>query len=369
MISTNPKILYVVSQLGQGGAEQQLYYVLKYLKPNATILSLAQGGHWLKPFEELGYRVIQLPRSGSYDPSRLVNVMKVIRQEKPDIVHLWMDGVPGAYGRLATLLLRFPRTIVGIRNHPARDPSWYSRLTRALLNRHIRFFNSNATSSMEYLIAHDGVPRKKSVYIPNGIELYRFAPRENADAKDMLPEGWRDKVVIGTVGALAARKSPDVYMRVIRRVIDENPNVRFAHAGDGPLREGIHALSKELKLDDHLVFLGSRGDVPNVLRALDVFVMTSSNEGTPNAAMEAMATRLPCVVTDIGDCKELVLEGKTGFVAPVGDVDCLAQHMLRLAGDATLRDQLGRAGYERIQGYDVNSMAEQFRKLYQDVLA
>jgi glycosyltransferase involved in cell wall biosynthesis len=368
-VPANPKILYIVSQLGQGGAEQQLYYLLKYLKPDATVLSLAPGGYWLKPFQELGYKVVELQRSGSFDLSRLQNVMRVIREERPDVVHLWMDGVPGAYGRLSTLLLRFRPTIVGIRSHPERDPSWYSRLTRLWLNRYITLFVSNAVSSQEYMVQHDQVPAPRSRFIPNGIELFRFSPREDASARALLPEDWRDKVIVGSVGALAHRKAPDVLVRVARAVIDQNPDVRFVHAGDGPLRESIHQMVRELGVDSHILFLGSRSDVPDVLRSLDILLMTSSNEGTPNAVMEAMATALPCVVTDTGDCKTVVQHGETGFVAPVGDVNCLAEYTVKLANDPHLRTQMGRAGYERVQSYRVQEMAKQYQALYQDALA
>ena len=367
-ISDHPKILYIVSQLGQGGAEQQLYYLLKYLQPNATILSLAPGGYWLRPFQDLGYTVIELQRAGSFDPSRLRSVMRVIREQKPDIVHLWMDGVPGAYGRLSTILRRYRPTIVGIRNHPTRDPAWYSWLTRTLLNRYVQMFTSNAVSSQEYLVNHDRVPRHKSRYIPNGIELDRFAPPTSPDARGLLPEDWRQHIIVGTVGALAERKSPDIFVRVARRVVDQNPDICFVHAGDGHLREGVKALSSELGLDSNILFLGSRTDVPDVLRSFDIFLMTSSNEGTPNAAMEAMATALPCIVTDIGDCKDLVLHGQTGYVAPVGDVERLAEHVLSLAADSQHRQQMGQAGYRCIQAYDVLKMANQYQDLYQELL-
>jgi glycosyltransferase involved in cell wall biosynthesis len=359
--------LYVVSQLGQGGAEQQLYYVLKYLKPNATIVSLAPGGHWLKPYRELGYTVIELQRSGSFDLSRLTGVKRAIREQQPDIVHLWMDGVPGAYGRLATLLRRRP-TIVGIRSHPVRDPGWYSRLTRLWLNRHVTVFVSNAVSSQQYLVQHNHVPAAKSRFIPNGIELNRFAPRTADSKPDLLPEDWRDKIIVGTVGALARRKSPEVYVRVARKVIDQNPNVRFLHAGDGPLRESVENLVHELGLEPYIRFMGSQSDIPNVLRTLDILLMTSSNEGTPNAVMEAMATALPCVVTDIGDCKTLVMENQAGFVAPIDDIQCLVDYTLRLVRDKSLRQSMGRAGYEHIQSYAVQKMAQQYGDLYREVM-
>ncbi|MBZ0294178.1 MAG: glycosyltransferase [Anaerolineae bacterium] len=368
MTPDRPKILYIVSQLGQGGAEQQLYYVLKHLKPNATVVSLASGGYWLKPYQELGYRVIELQRTGSFDVSRLTGVIRAIREQQPDIVHQWMDGIPGIYGRLATFFQRRP-TIVGLRTHPVRDPGWYSRLTRLWLNRHITMFVSNAVSSQQYLVDHDHVPAGKSRFIPNGIELNRFAPRKAVELPALLPEDWHDKVVVGTIGALARRKAPEVFVQVARKIIDQNPNVRFLHAGDGPLREAVEQQVRELNLEPYMHFLGSRSDVPEVLRALDILLMTSRNEGTPNAVMEAMATALPCVVTDIGDCKALVVEGATGFVAPIGDVNCLTDYVMRLVNDPNLRQSMGRAGYDRIQNYDVQKMAQQYGDLYQEVFS
>lgn len=363
-----PNILYIVSQLGQGGAEHQLYNLLKYLKPNATLLSLAPGGYWLKPIQALGYRVIELQRSGSYDARRLWGVLQVIRSQQPDIVHLFMDGVPGAYGRIATLLLRHPRVVVGMRSHPTRDPNWYASLTRVALNRHISMFISNAVSSQDYLVEHDGVPRHKSRFVPNGIELERFYPGSDPESRALLLDDWRDKVVVGTVGSFSPAKSPEVYMRVIRRVLDQNPNVRFIHAGGGKLREQIEQISRELKIDSCIQFLGPRSDVPDVLRALDIFILSSSSEGTPNVVMEAMATALPCVVTDVGDCRDVVEHGQTGFVAPIGDVEALANHILCLAQDSELRRAQGKAGYDRIQPFDVHKMAKQYQDLYRELM-
>ncbi|MBI5668001.1 MAG: glycosyltransferase [Chloroflexi bacterium] len=363
-----PRVLYIVSQLGQGGAEQQLYYLLKYLKPNGTLLSLAPGGYWLNPIRELGYPVIELRRYGSYDVRRLWAVMQVIRKQQPDIVHLFMDGVPGAYGRIATLLLRHPRVVVGIRNHPARDPYWYSLLTRVGLNHHITLFISNAISSQKYLVEHDHVPEHKSCFVPNGIELERFFPARDSIARSLLPEDWGDKVIVGTVGRLSSSKSPETFLQVARRVLDRNPTVRFLHAGDGPLREQVEHLRHALNLDGCVQFLGSRSDVPEILRTLDIFVLTSSNEGTPNVVMEAMATALPCVVTDTGDCKEIVTHGQTGFVAAVNDVEALTEHILCLANDAQLRRAYGAAGCQRIQAFGVQQMAEQYQQLYHEVM-
>jgi glycosyltransferase involved in cell wall biosynthesis len=367
--ASKPLVLYVVSQLGQGGAEQQLYYVLKYLKPNAKVLSLAPGGYWAQPIRELGYEVIELARAGSFDLNRLQAVTRWIRTLRPDILHLFMDGVPGAYGRLGAWLTRHPRLIVGMRNHPARDPGWYTWMRRLWLDRPAAIIVSNARQCQEYLIEQDKLPAHKARFIPNGLELDRFLPDSSADRKSFLPADWQDKVIVGTIGALANRKSPETFVQVAACILKECEHVRFIHAGDGPLKGMVENLSQELGISDSILFLGSRSDAPDILRAMDIFLLTSRNEGMPNVVMEAMATALPCVVTDIGDCKDLVRDGEVGYVAPVGNVTRLAEHVRTLIENESLRRKMGQKAQQIIQDYDVHKMAEQYHLLYEVVLS
>ncbi len=366
--SAQPFVLYVVSQLGQGGAEQQLYYVLKYLKPNAIVLSLAPDGYWTKPIRELGYDVIELDRAGSFDFKRLWAVSHLMRNLRPDIVHLFLDGVPGAYARLGAWITRHPRLIIGMRNHPSRDPTWYTLMRRFWLDSTAALVVANARQCQKYLVEQDGLPPHKVKFIPNGIELGRFSPDYSAERKSILPAEWQDKVIVGSIGALADRKSPETFMKVAARVINQCDRVRFIHAGDGPLKPVVESLRQELGIKEALHFLGSRRDTPEVFRAMDVFLLTSRYEGMPNVIMEAMASALPCVVTDIGDCKELVHDGATGYVAPVGDVELLADRVLRLVHDEPLRRALGRRGYEQIQDYDVHKMVDQYKDIYLGML-
>ena len=362
------KVLYIVNTLSQGGAEQQLYYLLKHLRPVGKVVSLAPGGYWGGPLRDLGYDVIELPRAGSFDLNRLRALRRLIDTEQPDVVHVFMDGVPGAYGRLATRLARHPQVLVGVRNHPARDPHWYALLRRYLLNGHVRFVVSNALSSQEYMIAQEGLDTARARYIPNGLELERFAPSADPARKNLLPPDWRDKVIVGTVGALAERKAPEVFVQVARAVTAQTDTVRFVHTGAGHLRGMVEGLAREMNVTDKILFLGSRQDVPQVLQAFDVFLMTSRNEGTPNAALEAMATGLPCVLTDTGDCRDLIDEGVSGMIAPVGDVNALAGHVLRLADDTALRQRMGQVAQQRVQPYAVQTMAAAYGALYEEML-
>jgi glycosyltransferase involved in cell wall biosynthesis len=368
MDTTKPKILYLISQLGQGGAEQQFYYLLKYLKPNATIISLAQGGYWGEPIRALGYTVIELERAGSFDMVRLKAVVRLIQNHLPDIIHVFTDGVPGIYGRLGALINRHPRVIVGVRSYPTRDPSWYSFLRRRLFDHYAIALVANARQTREYLIRHDHLSPEKAKFIPNGIELERFSPGLSPDRKRLLPDDWCNKVIVGTVGALANRKSPETYVQVAHHILEKCDQVRFVHVGDGSLKDTVYALCQELGIQDRILFLGARQDVPNILQALDIFVLTSRNEGTPNAVMEAMATQLPCVVTNTGDCNQLIIDHETGFVAEIGDVDYLADRIMQLIQNPEQRLRMGRQAYERIQAFDVHQMSDQYRALYYEVL-
>jgi glycosyltransferase involved in cell wall biosynthesis len=228
---------------------------------------------------------------------------------------------------------------------------------------------ANARQCQEYLIEQDKLPPHKVRFISNGLELDRFSPGTSPDRKSFLPANWQDKLIVGTIGALADRKSPETFVQVAARILKDYEHVRFIHAGDGPLKGMVEHLSQELAIRESILFLGPRRDAPDVLRAMDIFLLTSRNEGMPNVVMEAMATALPCVVTDIGDCKDLVLDGETGYVVPVGDVIRLSERVRDLIENESIRHAMGQQGHQIIQAYDVHKMAEQYRLLYDEVLA
>lgn len=368
-MSAEPSILYILGTLKRGGAQQQLYYLLNALRPRGAVLSLAPGGEWAAPIRELGYRVIELERGGSFEVRRLWDVMYTLDAEKPDIVHLFLDGMPGAYGRLATLIRRHQHVIVGIRSQPWRDPRWYLFLRRFLLTRHVQAVLCNSLSAQRYLLDVEKLPPHKAHYIPNGLQLECFAPSDSAERKHPLPGDWRDKVIVGMVGSLSPVKAPELLVQVAQRVLSQTDTVRFVHVGDGALRERVEALSRESGTAEHILFMGQRQDVPALLQAFDIFLMTSRAEGTPNAAMEAMAAGLPCVLTDVGDCRNLVAHGEMGYIVPPDDAGTLAEHVLRLANDEALRRRMGQAAYEHIQTYSVEHMAADYAALYRAVLA
>ncbi|MFN8419199.1 MAG: glycosyltransferase [Anaerolineae bacterium] len=364
------KLLYIIGQLRRGGAEQQLYYLLQQLPDPAIVVSLEKDHpdtYWTEPMRALGHQVVEIPRRGSFDFGRIRVLTALIRREKPSIVHLFTDTPSGIYGRIACILAGQKYVVIGERRHPQADPRWYRLLKRYVLNSRVSAVIANAEASRQFLIEQENLAPSRVHYIPNGIDLSRFQPAANrTQPRGMLPESWRDKKIVINVGSLLPKKAPEVYVAVAKAVMDQYPEARFLHVGRGRLLQEVRALSEQLGLADRLIFMGERTDIPDILHACDLFVMTSRNEGTPNAAMEAMATGLPCVLTDTGDCRTLIKDGSTGYVVPL-DPTLLTDRIVQLLRDDPARQAMGVQALQAIQQYSIPRMAEQYLNIYKSL--
>ncbi len=358
-------VLYLIGQLDRGGAEQQLYHLLARLHPRATVVSFSPGGYWAEPIRQLGYQVIELERHHRLEVQRLRQVHHLIRTLKPDITHLFLDSVSGLYGRLAVMLARNTRFIVNEGNHPTYHPQWYQNLL-PFLNRDVKAVIANSYIARDYMLAHHMIRPQQAGVVFNGLDINKFLGSVTGNWP--LPETWRGKPIIGTVAHLTNNKSPENFIRVAAQVVKKYPDARFVFVGEGPLRPVVEALRDELGVTDVVQLIGERRDVPDLLKAMSMFILTSRVEGSPNAIIEAMASGLPCVVTDSGGCRELVLNGVTGFVVPIGDDDAMAAHICTLLGDETLRRQMGEKGKERSQLYSLDVFTEAFSTIYQNLL-
>lgn len=360
-----PRILYITGQLGRGGAEQQFYYLLRTLRPEAKVLSLRAGGYWAGPIRELGYEVIELERQGRADLGRMWRSYQIMREYDPDIVHLVLDNAYALYGRIPALLQR-RRVIVGVRGQLNDVPSWYYTIRRFFLNRLVKFVLPNSEATRSALLAQ-GLGAEKVVVIPNGIDIEWIRAQAN-EGENPLPENWRDCFVIGAVGKLNAIKAPDIFVGAARIAYEKRSDLRFIFLGEGPLQDEMQTRIRELGLESVILLPGHRHDVPRWLAAFHLFAMTSRKEGMPNAIMEAMALGLPVVATDAGGCRELVREGETGYILPIDDVQAVAQRWLTLAGDAELRARMSARAQAIIAEYSLERMAQRYGQVYEQVM-
>jgi glycosyltransferase involved in cell wall biosynthesis len=223
--------------------------------------------------------------------------------------------------------------------------------------------NSNAAA--DYLADHAGVPRRKIVVIPNALPDAAFG-----EVSPALPR--RPGLVrVGMIARMNdAAKDHAAFVRIAAKIATLRPNVQFVLVGDGPLRAGLEENVKSLGLGEQIVFLGERSDVPAVLAALDVSVLTSVSESLSNVIMESMAAAIPVVAGRVGGNPELIRDGETGFLVPAKDDNAFAAAIEKLVDNAQLRAAFGaRAKSEARLRFALRSVCGQYEDLYASALA
>ena len=294
-----------------------------------------------------------------------------------DLVH--MHGARAAlFGRLAALSLGGavrPRVIYSI--HGFAAPHYPPPKRQALLA--VEHALAPLTdlwicvshAEKEALLAA-GVADPQRVHVVwNGIDIRRFADLaergEQVRSALQLPA---KAFVITTVCRLFRPRDFQTLLRAFRQVLDRLPGAHLLIVGDGPLRPQVEGLVASLHLENHAHLLGMRRDVPQILRATDVLVLSSKSwEGLPLTVLEAMASSLPVVASDVGGTREAIVDGETGLLFPPGDATALAQGILSLAGDPLLAQQMGQCGLARVrEHFTFQRMAGETAALYERLL-
>lgn len=364
MIKT--KIVYIIGQLGKGGAEVQLYELVKGLNKerfDPMVVSLSEGGYWADKIRKSGVELIELPRKQHAEFGRLFKLIRIFREKKPDIVHTYMYAA-NSYGRIAAILTRVPVIIASERNSAEIDKD--KTRTEIYLDKLLAVFTSaiicNSSNAAKSLVNRYSFNDNKIFTIHNGIDSDKFSKRADFDNQRKLA-----KKVVGTVGRLYPQKNHQLFLDAARILVEkiEDEDLKFLIIGEGPLKDELKSYAKKLGIDGKVIFTGSRDDVPDLLPMMDVFALTSNWEGLSNAIMEAMASGLPCVVTDVGGNSELVVDGETGFVVPPNDPEILAQKVLYLLENEELAREMGERGRQIVENkFDIKQMVWQYSNLY-----
>jgi sugar transferase (PEP-CTERM/EpsH1 system associated) len=204
----------------------------------------------------------------------------------------------------------------------------------------------------------------------SGVDTEKFSPRTGSRA-DLLPAGFAndDSFIIGTAGRLDPVKDPLNLVRGFAALVGDNPAVRtrarLVYIGDGSLRAELEAEASRLGVREACWFAGSRDDVPQLLRALDLFVLPSLNEGISNTILEAMASGLPVVATQVGGNAELVEEGVTGTLCAPASPAALANAMRAYIADPALGSRQGSAARASVvQRFSMDRMVQQYHDIY-----
>jgi glycosyltransferase involved in cell wall biosynthesis len=301
------------------------------------------------------------------DIARLWALRRRLTMLAPHVLHtvLWSGN---AYGRLAAVGLGIPVVFTAERN-VIRRPGW-QRLVERGLDRVTDRYLVNSAAIVEELAAQGGLSRGKMEVIHNGIDLAGLPPFDVDRARARAGLGFDPaRRLVALVGRLEPQKDCPTFLAAAARVASEVADVDFLVVGEGRLRAELEADAARLGLADRMRFTGVRRDVPALLAGVDVLVLTSRYEGLPNAVIEAMATGAVAVATDVGGARELVVDGETGVIVPVGRPDLVAEATLALLRDPERARRMARAARARIEErFTVAAMVRRTTAAYEDAL-
>jgi glycosyltransferase involved in cell wall biosynthesis len=304
--------------------------------------------------------------SGKTDFRPSFRLAKAFREHNAAIVWTMTQGISAGWGRLAALMARAPIRVLSIHGNEPLAP------ITLLLNPWTDAIVANS-QHVANVFRSQGIPEQKIHVIYNGIDSTLYAPGEDRRAELLsIPA---DRPMILNVGRLFHEKGRDVMLRAAVPLM-QNPNpplIVFAGEGAGSQRAKLETLATELGIAENVRFLGIRNDVPDLLRACDVVVMSSRDvpfgESCPNVVLEGMATGKPVVATRVGGTAELLEDRVTGFLVPPDDAAALSAQLQVLLGHPDLRQKMGVAGRQRaVQDFPLRQMVAAREQLLEELL-
>jgi len=334
-VTSNKRVLHVITDLGQGGAEAVLYRLICATSDGFehAVVSLHQQGVYGRPLQDRGVSVTALGmRRGLVSIEGVRRLLRFTREYRPHVVQTRLDHANLVGGLVARFAGDLP--VVWAVHSTDLGPlrfSWKTRLVRrtcAQLSRALPRFIVSDSHSGAALHAKIGFCASKLVVVPNGVDPVTFRP--DSDAPERMRRIWgvtSSEILLGCVARWDPLKDHENLIRAVKLLADRGHNFRCVLIGKGMDAENrdLRRMIDRWAVADRLILAGASGDVPAIMNALDLHVLPSRSESLPVAVMEAMACGTPCVVTDVGDARLIV--GDTGWVVQPQNSAALADAM------------------------------------------
>jgi len=369
------KLLIIIESLAVGGAEGQVYELVKGLDKNQyepVVCSLTKGGIYVEKIRNEGVKVITIANRLRGVPWKLPKIIKVLRKERFDIVHNQMF-VAGLFGTLIGKLLSVPVVINSVLSL-GFTVNWYRRPIKCLLYKISDCVIVNSEKIKSLLIHYRIVKKDKIWRIYNGVDIETFHPKSNGSSvsklRNELGIASGDYHVIGILARLTPVKNHRCLLRAIPDIQEEFPKTVFLVIGNGPLEKMLKQFAKDLHIIEHIRFLGERKDTHELLRLMDLSVLCSLREGFSNSILEAMAAGIPVVASNMGGNSEAIVDGVTGFLFNPTDPAALAERVKEILKNKRRMRQMGLAGRKRAESlFSISRMVREYEGIYQSHLA
>lgn len=359
------KIAIIVTKSEAGGAQEYIRILMSLVKDAQFVLITGDDGYLAKAARDMNVvvhvcRHLVHPIRPIQDIKAIAEVYRILRREKPDLLHA-NSSKAGIVGRVSALLANVPSVFTahgwafteGVGARRATVAKWMEKLIAPLTNAIIcvsdydrRLALKNGVGTAAQLITiHNGIPDRE--------------PSPQVSSNTVL------RVVM--VARFSEQKD---YATLLHAMSRFNGNeIRLECVGDGMELCRSHQLAEQLGLQDRVAFAGARSDIPDILHASDVFVLTSHWEGLPISILEAMRAGLPVIASRVGGIAEAVEDQVTGFLVERRDVDAVANALQVLKSKPELRKKMGQAGRERyLKLFSAQHMVDQTGKVYESVM-
>lgn len=381
----NRGILFVVGNLDVGGAERHLVSLLpalsrRHFRP--FVYTLTHKGRMAPRLEAAGIEVIEPPlakvvrrlprllRTFTFLPLTVLSLCWLMIRCRPDIVHFFLPTaylIGGLCGLVTGIKIRvMSRRSLNVyqRGHPilSRVERWLHRWLTAALG------NSQAVVTQ---LMEEGIPANRLGLIYNGIDVSQF---DHLPARTVIRSSLsleQDALTLAIVANLIPYKGHRNLLEALGIIRGQLPRdwVLLCVGTDNGIGPDLRAYTKSLNLESHVHWLGERHDVPEILHASDIGLVSSHQEGFSNSVLEGMAAGLPMVVTDVGGNGEAVVDGLNGLVVPSQNPQRLGEAIARLAGKPELRRRMGKAGRLRVrQEFEISHCVADYLLLYQGLM-
>lgn len=376
--NNKPLIAHVLFRLGTGGLENGVVNLINTMpdeKYRHAVICMTDFTDFRNRIKKDGVQVYCLNKKPGNDFAVYFRLWKLLREIKPDILHT---------RNLSALEAQFSGLLAGIKHRvhgehgrdiddvDGTNPRYV--LLRRLFQPAIQRYIPMSKDLETWLVKQIKVPTKKITQIYNGVDLNRFKIG-NDKPLDLLPPGFRspEMILIGTVGRLDPVKDQITLVQAFIHFVKTYPavrnKVRLVIVGGGSQLPKLRELSTEADVEDLIWFAGERNDVAEIMQTLDLFVLPSINEGISNTILEAMATELPVIATNVGGNPELVIDNKTGYLVEKQNSLAMAEAFKKYLDNPDLLVGHGKAGRTRCESmFSLKRMIIDYMNVYDNLL-
>ena len=362
------KVLHLFSSYTIGGAEKQTLLTAISFKELSQkfepIVAAPKNSFLYEEAQKNGVKVEDFLCRGSFTPTGVIKLIKVIKNEKIKILHVQQGKL---YWTALLMKLFFKNIKVVLHRRQDTRHKWYAKLHYKLAD--ITLTVSKVVRSN--LIKYEKAPEQKVKVLYNAFDTEKF--EKETDCTDIIKEyGLENKFVIGTVGAIVSLegKGQQYLIEAISKLRKEYPDIAGLIVGDGAGKPLQQEYAKNLAVDDIVKFTGYQSDIPKFMKVMNIFCLLScSTEGFGNVNLEAEFLKIPVITTNIGGIPETVVDGVTGFIIEPRNVDMIISSVKKLIQDKQYAQNMGLAGHKFVkETFSKQKLVDNLTKIYEDIL-